>query len=243
MWSSVVDEAVEQIGAATAQPLAVLTCEHASNRLPEPWFWPEADRRLVEMHWAYDLGIAEVTRRLAAATGSPAVLSRFSRLLIDPNRPVDSDTLLRGIADGQPVALNQGVTAADRAERIARYYEPYHAACDALVGGFSGLPVVSLHSFTPSYEGQPREVQLGVLYDDDDAWGEAWYAFLSGRGYDVRRNEPWSGKQGLMYGPQRHARRYGRRAVELEVRQDLATDPAEVDRLTVLLAEAVRALA
>ena len=43
----------------------LLTCEHATNRLPEPWVWPEADLRLVDTHWAIDLGVADVTRKLA----------------------------------------------------------------------------------------------------------------------------------------------------------------------------------
>src|SRR5690606_18998130 len=86
-------DAVEWIAASGSQPAVVLTCEHASERLPSPYAWPTGDARLVGTHWAFDLGIAPFARALAAELGAPAVLSRFSRLLVDPNRPLDAPTL------------------------------------------------------------------------------------------------------------------------------------------------------
>jgi predicted N-formylglutamate amidohydrolase len=34
----------------------MLTCEHASQLMPAPWRWPDEDRRLLNTHWALDLG-------------------------------------------------------------------------------------------------------------------------------------------------------------------------------------------
>jgi hypothetical protein len=34
----------------------LLTCEHASQLMPSPWRWPDEDRRLLNTHWALDLG-------------------------------------------------------------------------------------------------------------------------------------------------------------------------------------------
>lgn len=235
------DEAVEVLPARAAAPLVVLTCEHASQALPAPYAWPAADARLVGTHWAYDPGIADLTRRVAEALGAPAVLSRFSRLLVDPNRPTTSDTLFRAHADGLPVALNEGLTDAERQQRVTRYYEPYHAACDACVAAHPGAVVLGMHSYTPLYEGTPREVQIGVLFEDDPELGMAWLEHLAGRGYDVRANEPWSGLEGLMYSPQLHARRHGRRALELEIRNDLLLDEGHASRLVDLVVGAVQA--
>ena len=50
-----VDEGVERVVGDVRAPV-FLTCEHASQRLPEGWSWPAPDRRLVGTHWAYDLG-------------------------------------------------------------------------------------------------------------------------------------------------------------------------------------------
>ncbi len=204
----------------------LLSCEHASERLPERWRWPEADRRLLGTHWAVDLGARAFAIELAERTGSPAVLARFSRLLIDPNRELDSSTLLRDWAEGAPVELNCDVAAADRQRRIDEYYRPYHQAFDELVQASPQADFIfSVHSFTPMYEGTPRDIEVGILYDSQAQLGEQCVLELGRFGYDVRVNQPWSGLGGLMYSAEDKAQRHGRRALELEIRQDLAVQP------------------
>lgn len=234
--------AVEVIPATAAQPKVVLCCEHASNALPAGWDWPEADLRLVGMHWAVDLGIADLTRALALRLGAPAVLARFSRLLIDANRPLDSDTLIRTVADGLPILLNNDLSFDDRQRRIDGWYRPYHEALDATVAAHPGAVVLAMHSFTPLYEGQPRAVEVGVLFDEDEALAHTAYQALLGHGYDVRLEEPWSGRGGFMFSPQSHARRHGRKALELELRQDLLLDAGKAHHLLGLITGLVDAL-
>ena len=89
------------------------SCEHASQEMPPGWEWDPRDERLIDTHWAYDLGAAELTHELAARYDAGAILARFSRLLIDPNREPESDTLFRNIADGESVYMNVGVTPDD----------------------------------------------------------------------------------------------------------------------------------
>lgn len=231
---------VEVIASAVPTPNILLSCEHASNRLPPGMAWPAADHRLVDDHWAWDPGAAEIVRRVVRELGCPAVLSGFSRLVIDPNRPLDSETLFRTHADGLEIGLNAGLTADDRAARTARCYAPYHAAMRRMFEAHPGVDVLSVHTYTPSYEGQRREVELGVLFDIDEDWAEVWFEVLASSPYDVRRNEPWSGRRGLMYSPQHHATRAGVRAMELEVRQDLATDPVHQAAIAALVVQAIR---
>jgi len=235
-------EAVELWAPESVSSPFVLTCEHASERLPAGWTWQAVDARLHGTHWAFDLGAAEATLALAERLGAPAVLARFTRLLIDANRPLDSDTLLRPMADGVPIALGAHVTEDDKRRRIDGYYAPFHAAVDsALAASRTAQIVLSMHSFTPLYEGQPRSVEVGVLFDEDPELGEELFRALDDGRYDLRRNEPWSGYGGLMYSPQSHARRFGLRAVELELRQDLATQAAWRDELVERVATALEA--
>lgn len=203
----------------------LLTCEHASNRLPAPWAWPEDDLWLVETHWAVDLGVADITRHLAAALHAPAVLARFSRLLCDANRPFDSDTLFRTVAEGHPVRLNQALTEEERRRRIEATHHPYHTAVDAALARHPHAIVLSMHSFTPVYEGgPPRAMEIGVLFDRDEALAQVIAEGLEREGWKVALNEPYSGRAGLIYAAERHAVHHGRAALELEIRQDLATD-------------------
>lgn len=219
------NEVVEVVGGAP-HARVVLTCEHASNRLPPPWAWPPGDAWIVDTHWAWDPGIAEVTRALAAALDAPAVLARFSRLLCDVNRPLDAETLFRGLADGHPVQLNQALTDAERRARIDALHTPYHAAVDQLLGRHPRAAVLSMHSFTPVYEGgPPRLMELGVLFDREEEVSHRIAESLARDGWKVALNEPYSGKDGLIYSAVRHATRHGRRALELEVRNDVASDP------------------
>ena len=208
-----------------------LTCEHASEDLPDGEAWPEPDLRLRGTHWAFDLGAREITLELAAALSAPAVLATFSRLWIDPNRPLDSETLFREVADGEPILLNQSLDAAARERRIEQHYRPFHAAIDRRLGATRCPIVLAIHTFTPLYEGQPRKVELGVLFDHEDELGQRWTEHLHALGHDARANEPWSGKAGLIHVAQTHADAHGRRAMELEVRQDLAVDPGFRARL------------
>ncbi|MEQ1567518.1 MAG: N-formylglutamate amidohydrolase [Myxococcota bacterium] len=234
------DDVVEVLeGSADARVL--LTCEHASNRLPPPWTWPEGDRWLVDTHWAVDLGIADVTRDLARAIGAPAVLARFSRLLCDANRPLDAETLFRGVADGHPVSLNQALTDEERHLRIRRFHAPYHEVADGMLLRYPHAVVLSMHSFTPVYEaGPPRPMELAVLFDQEERISHAMAEALARDGWQVALNEPYSGKDGLIYSADRHAARHGRRALELEVRQDVATDPARRPRLIGSLRHALQ---
>jgi predicted N-formylglutamate amidohydrolase len=203
----------------------LLTCEHASNVVPPPWAWPPDDRWLIDTHWAIDLGIGDVTRDLARAIGAPAVLARFSRLLCDANRPLDAPTLFREVADGRTVQLNQDLTEHERHERISRLHQPYHEVADGLLRRYPRAVVLSMHSFTPIYEdGPPRPMQIGVLFDREEQISVAIGESLARQGYVVALNEPYSGKDGLIYSAERHATRHGRRALELEIRQDLALD-------------------
>jgi predicted N-formylglutamate amidohydrolase len=214
----------------------VFTCEHASKRLPDPWTWPEEDRWLVDTHWASDIGAAAFTRRVARLMNAPAVLSRFSRLLIDPNRPLDSETLFRQNADGRTVHLNEALLDAERARRIDGFYHPYHAAVSAMVERSRGDTVFSIHTFTDTYEGDARTLEIGVLFDHDEEPAERLVRHLEESGFHVLRNQPWSGKAGLAYSPVRHAQEFGRRALEIEARQDLIVDESFSARLAGALA-------
>lgn len=215
---------VEIVGRPSGRPVALLTCEHASARLPPPWAWPEDDLWIVGTHWAYDLGAADLTRALAAALDVVAVLSRFSRLLADPNRPADSPDLFRRTAEGRTVALNLHVDEHDRDRRMAAFHA-FHEAVDREVQRSTASVLLAVHTFTPVYEGASRQVEVGVLFDREEALAEGLRRALAEQGFRVEMNEPYSGKLGLMYSVDRHAAQHGRHALELEVRQDLAVDP------------------
>ena len=99
-----------------------------------------------------------------------------------------------------------------------------------IVSGIAEI-VLGVHTFTPLYEGQPRTMEIGVLFDREEDLAERTAAVLRHAGMIVAMNQPWSGRDGLIYSVECHADAHARRALELEVRQDLATDPGFRHRL------------
>jgi predicted N-formylglutamate amidohydrolase len=230
-----------QAGAQASQ--ALVLCDHASNAMPEAFGSLGLDPAQLERHIAYDIGAAWVSRRLAARLGCPALLSSFSRLLIDPNRGLDDPTLVMQISDGAIIPGNARITPAAIDERIAAFYAPYDAAIAIEIGDAvaAGLPpaVISVHSFTPLWRGRVRPWHVGLLWDKDDRLVAPLFAALRAEpGLVVGDNEPYAG---WLSGDtiDRHATRLGLPNVLIELRQDLidtqASAEAWADRLAVML--------
>ncbi len=239
LYTTVEHEESYEVIVSHAPARVVLTCEHASSRLPEPWSWSAADRSLQQTHWCYDIGAAELARALISHLGGVGVLARFTRLLIDANRKLDSSTLCRQDAEGRELELNHDLSPTDRHVRVSEYYEPYHEALDRWVGQTPGVPLVAIHTFTHCFEGHMRAMEIGVLFDRDEDRASAACESLRASGFATALNAPYSGAQGMMYSVAHHADQHQRRALEIEVRQDISGDPAQLERLVKALATAI----
>ena len=221
----------------------VLLCDHATNALPERYGTLGLPQSELERHIGYDIGVEGVTRQIAVELGIPAVLSRFSRLLIDPNRGRDDPTLVMRISDG---AVVPGNARADRAEidyRLNRFYLPYDRAIEQAIeaGMAAGRPpaLFSIHSFTPIWRGVQRPWHVGILWDRDDRFARPLIdAFREDAGLVVGDNEPYTGElEGDTMN--RHGTRRGLAHALIEVRQDLIAERDGInewaDRLTIML--------
>ncbi len=203
----------------------ILLCDHAENSIPEPYGTLGICEEDLNRHIAYDIGAAPVTELVARRLGVPALLSCFSRLLIDPNRGLDDPTLVMRISDGAVVPGNAGADEAEIGRRIARYYAPYHEAIDLAIDEAmkAGKPPVllSVHSFTQAWKSVPRPWHVGVLWDKDPRLATLLIeAFASIPGTVVGDNVPYSGqlKGDTLY---RHGTLRGLAHALIELRQDL----------------------
>lgn len=206
----------------------VVTCDHASNHVPATVSGGDLGLSAhdMERHIAYDIGAATVTRHLAAALDSPALLSRFSRLVIDPNRGADDPTILMKLYDGTIIPGNRHADAAEQTRRMEAFYHPYHAAYRDLAARHSSPVICAVHSFSPKLRGRsPRPWEVGVLYAHDDRLARPFIAACRAQGWCVGDNEPYSGH---LPGDavDRHALQHGRPNVLIELRHDLIADEA-----------------
>jgi predicted N-formylglutamate amidohydrolase len=210
----------------------LLLCDHASNGLPEGYAClglpPEAFNR----HIAYDIGAAALTEALSARLQAPAILARYSRLLIDLNRGPDDPTLIMALSDGALIPGNHPLAEAERARRLALYHEPYHGAItdtlDAMLARGLRPGIVSVHSFTPVWRGRSRPWHVGILWNRDGRMARPLLDGLRARGdLIVGDNEPYSGElEGDCL--DRHGTRRNLPHVLIEIRQDLIDTEAGV---------------
>jgi len=146
----------------------VITCEHATNDLPEGYSWTDHDQRyFVDEHWGLDIGALQMAKELAQELKCVFVQSLYSRLLIDPNRSIVSDTLFRKYGDGKEVDLNKDLTFEEEQKRIRKYYLPYYDALREISTKVDPAYILSIHSFTAMYQGERRPMEIGVLYGYD----------------------------------------------------------------------------
>jgi predicted N-formylglutamate amidohydrolase len=213
---------------------AVIIADHASNAIPPEFANLGMPAHELRRHIAYDIGVEWLTRAMAARLGAPAVLSRFSRLLIDPNRGDDDPTLVMRLSDGAIVPGNARIGAAEVRQRMERFSLPYHAAVasviDTMIGAGTIPAVVSIHSFTPSMKGIERPWHVGVLWDSDPRLPVPLIEILqSDTAIITGDNEPYDGAlQGDSMS--RHCIQRGLAHVLIEVRQDLITVEADAIR-------------
>ena len=213
----------------------VWTCEHASGAVPADWPLSDAEARWCTTHWGYDRGAAPLVRALQERLGGPAIFGVYSRLLVDLNRAPDDPELCRQQVERAPFAPNVGLFAAQREQRLARYYHPYHRALDRLLTAraTAGVPTLlfSVHTFTALYEGRPRTLDAGVLFDETDRGAAP--LLLDGlrrrSRAEVEPNAPWSGMLGLIYSVAHHGAVHRLPYLELEVRDDLLAGPDPQD--------------
>ncbi|WP_435164448.1 N-formylglutamate amidohydrolase [Falsirhodobacter sp. 1013] len=226
----------------------LITCDHATNHVPPDVNGGDLGVAAADMerHIAYDVGAAGLSVALADRLGATAILSNFSRLVIDPNRGEDDPTLLMRLYDGTIIPANRHADAAEVERRLNALYRPYHAALARLAARRDDTAIVSIHSFTPRLNGRPpRPWHVGVLHSHlDSRLSQTLIARLRAEpDLCIGDNEPYDGH---LPGDaiDRHALRKGRHNTLIELRNDLIrTDDQQAAwayRLAPIIAAAVQ---
>lgn len=183
-------------------------------------------------HIAWDIGAAGVARGVARRLGASAVLANYTRLLIDPNRPLGDSDCVPSKSDGVPIPGNQNLSVLDIEARGRAVYWPYHGAIDLALARLKqngDVPMLlSVHSFTPALmsAGSARPWHAGVMASRDLRFSDALLAALSAEpGMCTAFNEPYSG---ITHGYclKIHGLAQGIPHAQIEIRQDLICTPA-----------------
>lgn len=239
------------IEGADAKGRVVLVCEHAANHIPAAWgdLGLTADQR--RAHIAWDPGALGLARGLAQRLDAALVRAPVSRLVYDCNRAPNMPGAMPARSEVHDIPGNAEITPTERARRTEAVYVPFHDGLHALLMQRIALglrPVVlTIHSFTPIYFGQPRAVEFGIIHDADPTLAASILsgALAAGK-LTSALNEPYSAKDDVTHTLRLHATPYNLPNAMLEIRNDLIASPqaeqAMADHLAPILAAAVAAL-
>ncbi|CAN5180182.1 N-formylglutamate amidohydrolase [soil metagenome] len=222
------------------------TCDHYGRLIPRALgdLGVSADER--ERHIAWDIGIAGVATLLAKEMDVHLIAQRYSRLVIDCNRPFDSPGSIPLLSEATEIPGNGGLTKEQIAARQRVIFAPYHARIAQALDRrkAEGLPtiLVALHSFTPVYAGIARPWHIGTLYHRDDRLPHLLRDLLRHEGdLVVGDNEPYAVSDASDYTIPVHGERRGLMHTGIEIRQDLIEDESGqhqwAERLARLLRE------
>jgi predicted N-formylglutamate amidohydrolase len=206
----------------------------------------------ITRHIGWDIGVTQLGAQLAEALDACFIAQRFSRLVIDCNRDPARPDAICDVSDATPIPGNAALSDADRQARVDQVFSPYHSriAAELMARSARGQPtvLVALHSFTPVMAGQARPWRYGVLHLGASAFSDAVLAGLRQRlgPAVVGDNQPYE-MDDTDYTVPHHAVARGLDYVEIEVRQDLLADAADVhaaaDLLAPVLGDALASLA
>lgn len=223
----------------------VLVCEHAGRVIPKSLGTLGLSDTDLGRHFVWDIGAEGVARKLSAGLDAPLILQRFSRLVYDCNRPPESPDAMPVMGELTPIPGNEGLSAQQRLERIESIYRPFHAAVstvlDARAAEKRPAILATIHSFTPVFKGNRRNLHVGILHDRDARFADRMLSVF-GRTSDivVKRNEPYGPRDGVCHTLNLHAGVRGLLNVMIEIRNDLIADEPGQQKWSDRLAEVLR---
>jgi predicted N-formylglutamate amidohydrolase len=216
----------------------LLTVEHAGRTLPASLGDLGLPAGEIDRHTGWDPGALDLALAMSERIGGTLVAQRYSRIVIDCNRPWEAEDLVPPETDGQAVPSNVGIADADRQRRWDEIHVPFHRAvaraCDS---GCEAL--IAVHSYDPRrrVDAETRPWPVGLLFRKDNSLGQYLAAHLAADA-DVKPlgvNEPYKIEDASDFTIPVHAEPRNLPHVLVEVRNDHLRDATGVARIADIL--------
>ena len=150
----------------------LIVCEHAGQEIPinlNSLGLHQAERNL---HIAFDIGAAQVATLLSEKLDCALILQRYSRLVIDCNRPPGSAQSIPSVSDSVIIPQNVDISSTDRRARESAIFDPYAKECLARISQSHIGFAFSIHSFTPTLGDTDRPWDIGFLHRHPNSQGD-----------------------------------------------------------------------
>jgi predicted N-formylglutamate amidohydrolase len=236
---------VHEVNALGRSPF-LFTCDHYGRLIPKALGDLGLGEEELTRHIAWDIGIAGVAEQLARALDVHLIAQRYSRLVIDCNRPPGAASSIPRLSEATTIPGNEAISREDYDLRRRAIFDPYHARVseiiDARLAAARPTILVSLHSFTPVYAGVARPWHIGTLYHHDRTLPPLLLGSLRKEGdLVVGDNEPYAVSDVTDYTIPVHGEARGLVNTGIEIRQDLIADESGqqqwAERLARILGE------
>jgi len=219
----------------------LLVCEHASRFIPPRFDNLGLERDVLHSHVAWDPGALGVAEEISTQLDAPLIAQRISRLVYDCNRPPDAESAMPAKSEIFDVPGNVGLSQSERQARIDQYYLPFQQTLSAQIDSHSARIVppalITIHSFTPNYHGIARNLDIGILHDNDSRFAdEILISLANEKQFVVARNQPYGPADGVTHTLVQHAVSRGLLNVMIEIRNDIINTPESQRRMGEILA-------
>ncbi len=207
----------------------LLICEHASNHIPSKFNGLGLSEETINSHAAWDIGAFYVAKIMSKLLDATVIAPRFSRLLYDCNRPPSSPTAMPVKSEIYDISGNVNLSKVEKNRRVKEFYLPYSNALNNLLferTEASRLPIiVTIHSFTPTYHGKRREVEVGVIHDKDSRLAEIFLKICKDDSNLICQvNAPYGQEDGVTHTLSEYAVAKGLHNIMVEIKNDLITE-------------------
>ena len=233
-------EPVERLNADSAGPVFLL-CEHAGRAIPAALGDLGISADVLNSHRGWDIGAEDVARGLAKKLGSPLVIQRYSRLVIDTNRPPYSPMAIPTVSDREEIPGNCGLSEDAKKDRIQSIFDPLDRAITETLICLPRRAAFSIHSFTPALDGVERQWHAGFLSRKSLSTANALIASIRrvAPSLSLAVNEPYEIDDTTDWFIPRHAEELGLPHCLIEIRNDQIQSPEGVSFWVDLLDHAI----
>lgn len=142
----------------------IISCEHGGNYIPHEFrYLFTGAAKVLSSHRGLDIGALDVAKYMSRQLSAPLVYQRVSRLLVETNRSIGHAQLFSEYLTDLSPSIKKYL--------LGKYYHPYRNAIEQkisqLISEGNQVLHLSVHSFTPEFNGVQRKVDIGLLCDEN----------------------------------------------------------------------------
>ena len=231
---------VELVNETSKAPVLFL-CEHAGRAIPKMLGTLGLNEKTLMSHRGWDIGAEALARNLANRLNAPLILQRYSRLVIDGNRPPGSPESILEVSDGVEIEVNKKLSLHERIAREKAIFAPMDQAINDAFSASQRIAAFSIHSFSPQLGGQSRPWHAGFLTRRSISTAKALIESLKGQrpSLNLAINKPYTVDDENDWFIPSHAEARGLMHCLIEVRNDQISDELGINLWSDLLGTAL----